>query len=203
LNIAFIGNKGHGKTTAAKYLVNNYGYTRMSFADPVKDITVDMLNVMRDHLHMEHIEIDRGILEAWKQYEPVRKLLQLVGTELGRDFFGEEDIWVKQMERKLEDVPEIVENKRVVIDDLRFINEAEMLRERGFTLVLLDRPDVPRIVDMHASEQESKFLSPNWHVATYSIQELYHALDRMMIPLNLKLSPKVSSASDISDVASS
>ncbi len=40
--IAFVGRKGSGKTTAAQYLVEKYGFHKVSFAKPLKDLVASL-----------------------------------------------------------------------------------------------------------------------------------------------------------------
>ena len=41
--VGFIGASGSGKDTASDYLVNNYGFKKMSFADPLKKMVNTLL----------------------------------------------------------------------------------------------------------------------------------------------------------------
>jgi hypothetical protein len=81
-------------------------------------------------------------VEQKKGHPAVRKLLQLVGTELGRDLIGYEDVWVDQLLSAAQNV------ENVVVDDCRFVNEAEALRENGFVLVRVTRPEEDRLAMM-------------------------------------------------------
>jgi hypothetical protein len=78
-------------------------------------------------------------VEQKKGHPAVRKLLQLVGTELGRELIGYENVWVdKLIQRALH-----IEN--AVVDDCRFPNEAEALRRHGFTIIRVERPVADRM----------------------------------------------------------
>lgn len=87
-----------------------------------------------------------------------RQLLQRLGTEVGREIFGE-DFWVDQL---LPLGPEFepwlnnfLENNKVpdfgVITDLRFENEAKRIKEMGGVIWEIDRELPP--TDGHLSEQ--------------------------------------------------
>lgn len=176
MRFAFVGNKGHGKTTAAKYLVENYGFTRMSFADPVKDISVNMLNEMVAYLDgidgFSHGRVNRELLESMKYSLPIRKLLQLVGTELGREYFGDKDIWVDAMQANLDSA-----SGNIVIDDCRFLNEAKMLTDNDFTICRIVRPNLPESEDTHASEVEQRNIEECWTFYPESVEDLHYKLD--------------------------
>lgn len=109
--IGFVGQMGSGKTTAADYLVKEYGFRKMSFAEPIKTF-------------IEYI------LEFEKSNPGYRKAAQDLGT-WGRNF--KPDCWVNFMEKRLLE-------EEIVVDDIRFINEAKMLHKNGFKLIKLECP---------------------------------------------------------------
>ena len=117
-----------GKDTCAKYLVENYGFTRLAFADGVK-------TVGREAFNWNEKKDDRG-----------RKLLQGVGL-VARDY--DMDFWIN----KLENSPKFLESNKVVIPDTRFQNEVSWVRSRGGYLVKIDgRGGLEGEVGKHASE---------------------------------------------------
>ena len=73
----------------------------------------------------------------------VRRLLQRLGTEAGRDILGE-NIWVDTAFSR-------VSSDKIVVTDVRFPNEVAGIRSRGGTVVRVERPRVgPR--NDHPSE---------------------------------------------------
>src|SRR5690606_36949048 len=89
MKVAFIGKMGSGKSTAAQYLVDRYGFVRLAFADPVKIVTTQMLNQFQAYLHVYGIStVDPyrpwtlADLDARKNDPIIRKMIQFVGTEL-------------------------------------------------------------------------------------------------------------------------
>jgi hypothetical protein len=87
-----------------------------------------------------------GSWEGLKVRAPgVRVLLQRFGTDVGRELFGE-DFWVEQAFRGLGD-------EDVVFTDVRFLNEAEAIRERGGVVWQVVRPGVGA-VNGHVSESD-------------------------------------------------
>jgi hypothetical protein len=92
---------------------------------------------------------EAGIMPEWVEYEDnkPRSLLQWWGTEYRRS--KDPDYWVKRLRKTLDaQRPEVA-----LISDVRFPNEAEVLREWGGYSVKVKRlgvPDVP--VHEHASE---------------------------------------------------
>ena len=59
-----------------------------------------------------------------------RRLLQVLGTEAGRAY--DENIWIRKLEQEIEDTQE---DFWVVVDDLRFDNEAVWVRDSGGTVI--------------------------------------------------------------------
>jgi dephospho-CoA kinase len=136
--IAFIGKMMSGKTTASKFLVESREFGRLAFAYPVKEFSVRTLNSLA-HMFGREQNWTMETLEQRKSEPQVRKLLQLVGTELGRELVGYENVWVDLLIDKVEYMD------RVVVDDCRFPNEAEALKEAGFTIVRVIRPEQDRL----------------------------------------------------------
>jgi hypothetical protein len=73
-------------------------------------------------------------------------MLQLLGTEFGRNLITN-DIWVRVLEAKIEP------DDQIVIDDIRFPNEAEMIKGKGGKIVRVTRVGQELgMVDTHVSE---------------------------------------------------
>lgn len=128
-HVALLGRRGTGKTSTAGALMAR-GYTRMSWADPVKDIA---------RLAYGHIE-KSGTYEVTRETIdgplPVmtsgRDILQRIGTDAIRRHV-DQDFWIKVGIRRLD----ASEGVTWVNDDTRFPNEVEALRSRGFLIVYL------------------------------------------------------------------
>lgn len=141
MKVAFIGKMFSGKTTSAQYLEMEEGFTRLAFADPVKDISAALLEYIDRSFEFHGI----GPRQKWsfeeiqrRKGEPqIRKLLQLVGTELGRELY-DKDVWVKLLLKRA------AHQYNVAVDDCRFENEAEELKNAGFTIVRVERPEEDR-----------------------------------------------------------
>ena len=138
-NIAFWSSTPQqGKTTAARFLMDNLGYTKIAFADPLKFMIERLLH----SAGYTYIEIQWFLNEGKEQDIDVigasyRKLARTLGTDWGRKLIHP-DIWVRVAEQKI-----IHTEAPVCIDDLRFPNELELLRRYDFALVKVVR-DVSR-----------------------------------------------------------
>lgn len=114
--LGLLGYAGAGKDTVAEFLVDHHGYTRVAFADPLKQLARHIgWNGRKDHAG--------------------RVLLQDLGVGV-REFIGQ-DTWVDIGMRKAADTP-----GPVVITDVRFSNEALRIVEAGGCLVRVDRKGV-------------------------------------------------------------
>lgn len=120
--IGLSGYAQSGKDTVAELLCLNYGYTRLSFADPMRD-AVYALNPYVEGGNRVADLVDEYGWDVAKANPEVRRLLQVFGTEVGRKQFGE-NFWVQQAFDK-------VESDRVVFADVRFPNEAKEVEQYG------------------------------------------------------------------------
>lgn len=131
MNIAIIGGMGSGKTTILTELVTYHGYTRMSWADPVKDLA----RLAYGHIEKnEYYEI--RLPNGTRNRRSGREILQRIGTDALRDQV-DQDFWIRCGIRRMH---EAEDNIRWVNDDTRFPNEVEALRSRGFRIVRLVVP---------------------------------------------------------------
>tara|TARA_E500000178_G_C17004805_1_gene747598 strand:- start:488 stop:1018 length:531 start_codon:yes stop_codon:yes gene_type:complete len=108
MKIAFIGKLCSGKSYAAKYLKDHYGYEILSFGGPVKKYASEIFNLKHK---------DRQIIQDFAQ------LLKKI----------DKDVWVDYLLRDLENI----NSQYIVIDDLRFHNEQEALKKKGFIFIKL------------------------------------------------------------------
>lgn len=134
--VAFVGAMFSGKTSAAKVLVKEQGFVCLSFADPVKIVAAQMLEQLNAYLMVYDVSSQKWTYDTIQERkgEPqIRKLLQLVGTELGRELYGD-TVWIDLLMKNAKNLP------RVVVDDARFPNEIEALRSEGFKIVRIMRP---------------------------------------------------------------
>jgi len=145
MRIAFAGPRGTGKTTLAEYLVQHHGFIRCSLAAPIKRIIVEapqdsyerhqyLLQWARELFSGSLVLQARFATEAARvlaaERDPGRRA-QLIGTDVGRAL--DQEVWIRYL---LEHLPD----GSVVVDDVRFVNECEALRQDGFLLVRLTAP---------------------------------------------------------------
>lgn len=121
--IGLTGYAQSGKDTVAKILVEKYGYTRVAFADKIRDFLYEM-NPMVDNVAFEPIFLrDRVNRDGWEEAKKnphIRRTLQNAGVA-ARKVFGE-DFWVNEVFKSMDPADNIV------ITDVRFTNEAEAIK---------------------------------------------------------------------------
>lgn len=145
--IGISGYARSGKDTVGQYLVERYGYQRVAFADAVRHAVLlldPMVKCEFGYVRLGHIVQSDGWDAAKVNYDEIRRLLQVMGTEVGRMLLGE-NVWIEIAGRKMEGLD------RVVITDVRFENEAAAIREWGGQVWRINRPGVGA-VNGHASE---------------------------------------------------
>lgn len=142
--IGLSGYARSGKDAVAKILVEEHGYIRVSWGDKLRE-AVYALNPIVGATSQHGVEdladewgfvsgamryadvIDEIGYEAAKDHQiygpEVRRTLQRMGTEAGRNVLGE-NVWVDALVNTME------AGKRYVIPDTRFPNEALAITER-------------------------------------------------------------------------
>lgn len=144
-HIAIMGRARSGKDTVAARLVSRFQYTRVAFADPLKGMALSVDPVISAApgtgsygfipWRLSDVIRQHGWDSAKEDFPEVRRTLQRIGQSV-REF--DSDYWVNIALEKI-DVADTW-NLPVVVTDVRYPNEAEALRNRGFTLVRVLRP---------------------------------------------------------------
>jgi energy-coupling factor transporter ATP-binding protein EcfA2 len=140
--IGIVGRAGSGKSTLAKGLI-----ATLPSASPVSLATPFKL----EGVALGHLPVDQVFGPAPKG-QTTREWLQNRGTERGRYEHGE-DVWLRHADADIYRLSRYG-IRNVVVDDVRFVNEAEWLRARGGVLVKLVGRATPLSADAasHASE---------------------------------------------------
>lgn len=197
--IGFAGKARSGKDTAAKYLVEKYGFNQIALADAVKqgsfninpwilvtEAEFEALNLSdakelwrhtfpceseRSYFIKLQQLVDTLGLEVAKTINGVREFYQKYGTEGGRDIHGER-CWL-----------EIARSKRKgrdTISDIRFSNEADFTHDENGIVVYLSR-DAAEAVNEHTSEAGLCSEYYDIHINNNgTIEELYRELDKLV-----------------------
>lgn len=161
--IALSGYARSGKDEAAKVLVEEYGFTRVAFADKLRDVLY-ALNpiIIADPIPLRETglpptsTVQVVINEyGWNGYKEtrwskeIRRLLQRLGTEAGRQTLYD-SIWVDAALTGHDD------DARLVITDTRFENEAQAVKDAKGEVWRISRRGVGP-VNNHSSETSLDF----------------------------------------------
>jgi len=150
--IGLCGRAGAGKDTAAKVLVDKFGFSAYSLAAEIKSCLIDLdpfVPIDNRPVRLSELLLDSSLESLKRSYPEVRRLLQVLGAEVVRARV--ESFWVDRVEdRLLVDRP-----KRVVITDIRFMNEVEWVRYLGGMIFCVKRDGA---LDQHAGVKHSSEL---------------------------------------------
>jgi hypothetical protein len=179
--IGLVGKAQSGKSTVGLHLVERYGYRSLAFADPLRDMASainPIVGTMRATRYNEVLDL-YGYNEAKVRFPEVRRFLQVLGTEGGREVLGD-TVWVDAAVRKAQAI-----GSPCVFTDVRFPNEADAVRANGGVVVRIVRPSlVPDpAVASHASETLQDTIVAD--AAIYnarSFLDLYDEVDRKLKP---------------------
>jgi hypothetical protein len=164
--IGLTGRAGSGKTEVANWMSRNFGNNlpRISFATPLKMMTQALVNATLPktwpHTAAEYTtnpDLKETPLPFLNNVTP-RHIMQTLGTEWGREVMGQ-DFWVAiaamKVERLLGHYGHVNRPVIAVFDDVRFGNEAEMIRAYDGIVVEVVRAETgkPREITAHASER--------------------------------------------------
>ena len=114
---------------------------RYNFAGPLKRIAHQVIAELRPEL--EHEDVSAYLYGDAKDTDVIpgitgRDIMVQTGTHLGRGTFGE-NVWTDALARRLEAMKD--KEALIVVDDVRFLNEYNLLREYGALMVKVIRPD--------------------------------------------------------------
>jgi hypothetical protein len=186
--ISITGLKRSGKDTIAEYIINNYGYVRYSFADPIKRGLIEMFGF--SHEQMWGDEKDKETIDPRWNVSP-RKMLQIIGTELFQydihkymnedEFNVGRNIWVLKFKYWYLKERETNPNLKIIIPDLRFIHEEKILKELNATIVKVIRTNTNNS-DAHASEVEQDSIKPDIIINNdSSLDDLYKKIENEIV----------------------
>lgn len=184
-SIGLIGPAGSGKTTAAAYLHDTYKYTEMSFSTPVKAIAEETLGRIAQLAN-------RPIPKNVKETPAGRRLLQLLGDELGRELIGPPHIWIDELFYRMQGKQRLTKRAmHFVVDDVRYLNEAYALLGKDFTLIRLIR-DAEGLAAFNAerygenvtvldhTSESGENLPSQFAIQFSTVEELYSMLDEIV-----------------------
>ena len=138
---------GSGKSTVASHF-SGFNYVTIPFAGVLKHLTVELLKA----LGYSPLEASTLVLKTKDTRIPrinttPRHMMQTLGTEYGRQCIHP-DLWLFCWEAQVNQAFNAGHN--VIVDDVRFVNEAELIRDLGGDLWYIYRPSAT-VTNPHAS----------------------------------------------------
>ena len=205
--IGIIGCMDSGKDTVGKiirkYSTHRY-YEIKKFADKLKDIVCLLIGCTREDLEDREFK-EKELGEEWwyyklpnnslisyldenqpdfiKKYTLIkltpRKLLQLLGTECGRNIIHT-NIWINALFADYKFIERTKEYPNWIITDVRFPNEVEAIRNRGGVLIKLTRnmnTDSLHESEIHIPALYSDFTIDNEDISLEELEEKVKSLN--------------------------
>ncbi|MFJ9318813.1 nucleoside/nucleotide kinase family protein [Streptomyces globisporus] len=164
-----MGKARSGKDTAGQRLCQNWNFTRLAFADPLKRMALQINPYVPTGygvtVRLEALIADVGWERAKEDYPEVRHILQNTGQTVREH---DEDFWVRVLMAKVRAAEKW--NMPVVVTDVRYRNEALTLREHGFRLVRVKRPATTKHVINGLKPLRARFLTDR-HVSETELDD--------------------------------
>jgi hypothetical protein len=208
--VGLAGNMGAGKTTVANWLVENYGYTKVSLATPLKQIA----NLMRmDETLYEGIRLANSVMglspigsfdlegelgESRQYLENInglysqskqREFLQFLGTDVMRA--NSPDCFAIYLLNKIGYLHYRKGITNFVVDDVRFLNEAGKIMDISYskliTLQISEEKQRERIEILggdHTSEKEIELIAGRY---PNSVVNADRPLEKVLLAVKEKL----------------
>ncbi len=176
LLIGLTGRARSGKSTAAEHLAGTYLLEQYAFADPLRDGLMAIFNL--DPTDFEGDRKEQSL--AWLDRSP-RQLMQSLATEWARNTVHP-DLWVMLAEQNLDYIINALGAVLgFVISDVRFENEAALIRRRGGTVIHIFRPDA-KAVNSHISEAGIVAHKDDLTLTNYgTVEEFLRSLDEVFL----------------------
>lgn len=179
--IGLAGPAGCGKTTAAELMVHRHRFTRISFADPLREAVRDLI----PRWDVWHVTAGKDQPALWDAKATAtltpRELMRAIGAHVNHVSPG---AYIAFAARRVDHLLEC--GVSVVIDDVRMPAEAAWLRERGGWVVHVQRPGCVYRRD-HATEVGPGYEPPDLRLVNPAgLSELQSELGYLLDALLLR-----------------
>lgn len=185
--IGLTGPAGSGKDTVADLLQTHAGFHRLAFADPLRNEVCDAFGIEPHHLTQRETKehamsclalhkckdqafIDRMVSQQFAQHGCVssqfltaphspRQIMQWWGTDYRRNQFL--SYWTAKTSLHIHQLMAQRIAHRIVVTDLRFDNEADMIKRFGGLIWRVTRPGCDVLPGTHVSEVTGEAFAPS------------------------------------------
>lgn len=164
--IGLTGYARSGKDAAASFLVER-GWKRLAFADAVRKGLLAMNPIITGSRRLKDI-VDEDGWDYAKLNPEVRRLLQVYGTEAGRDIHGSccwADIVACQ-------IVSLRGNYHIVVTDVRFREEVRMIQVYGGQIIRIAKPGVGPVNDHKSDTAIDRIQEDSWIANDGTLEDL-------------------------------
>lgn len=171
-----------GKDTVGAWLAEHHDFVPLSFAGPLKEAALALDPIVSRFPEPGYARLGKIVeVNGWevaKGFEDVRRLLQRLGTEVGRERMSPDptkSVWIALAEAAA------AQHRRVVFTDVRFPDEAEFIRSLdGVVVRISGRGGLVGSTSAHASERpiDRSLIDAAIH-NTGTLDHLYTQADRL------------------------
>ena len=164
--IGLAGPAGVGKTTIAESFELGLGFKILTFAAPLKQ-SLSVLTGLSPK-YFNKIELKEKMIPGLN--DSPRTLMQKFGTEFVREMVHPE-FWIWRMRNTISKYS----HRHIIIDDVRFNNEAGFIRGNGGVMIHLDRVfDSPTEHTEHTSETPVTQYANDYLIYGTNVRETYN-----------------------------
>lgn len=171
--VGITGKARSGKDTIAKHLWTQHEFTRIALADPMKRAAQQMFGLTDAQTWSD--ELKEVVIPYWGMSP--RQMFQKLGTEAAKGTFGD-DVWAKRWRLSYD---MLRETDHVVVPDIRFDIEADMIRALGGFIIEVRRgTGLSGSTGAHASELGLSTLPEVFIDNEGTVEELHRAFDKLV-----------------------
>ena len=172
------GKKQSGKSTACSYIKTKLTARSLNFKDALVQEIKENFTDLLDEIVTTLNKTEYDGMNPWTRDRVIsekpalsRKLHQNYGTDVRRK--DNPLYWVEKWKEQAAQI-----NIGIVTDDVRFLNEAQAVKDLGGVIIKVERTDITH-TDTHASETEMDEIVPDYSISvkTGEHQKLYDYLD--------------------------
>ena len=197
------GQKRAGKDTIANYIREHVIASRISFADPVREVCRAYFGWGDDWLLGEHKED----IDPYWGISP-RQAMQYLGTEVGRVGIAEnypefksvtgDKVWIKNAQKRIREqhYTGIGKFRAFVIPDMRFLNEYDAMKKmenEGYKVITIGvERETGLPLDNHVSETEIKYCVEKCDYQldnNLAISSLHNKIHQLLINIEIEFGP--------------
>jgi hypothetical protein len=179
--IGLVGYAGTGKDTVRQLLESEHGFVGLAFADPIRAMLRALFTDNGiDEKYIDDRDHKEATIEDLLTEQPLsyRQMAQTLGTEWGRNLSP--DFWLQIAGAYMADQRRRGE-RLFVISDVRFVNEAQWVKDAGGELWHIHRPSAAP-VRAHASEAEIALIKVDRVIDNAgSLDDLWTRVDALMV----------------------